>query len=186
MSAYADEESRRNVEIDERRYPAPVAATQQDHGLGACRKVQSMPSIPLLNCEAVMTPRKPRCAVVVEDNTAMRVAITRMLAQRGFRVLTAEDGIDGLFAVAGEAGEVDLVIADVLMPAMNGDEFAGQVARRWPRIPIVFISGQEPDDALDAILAAGKATFLAKPFSTEAFDIAIEEASAVLGELATH
>ncbi len=72
-----------------------------------------------------------------------------MLESRGFNVLTASDGRQGL-AVFDE-NKVDLVVLDYFMPDMNGGEVAAELRRRRPELPIIFLSAyfSLPPEALE-------------------------------------
>lgn len=72
-----------------------------------------------------------------------------MLESRGFNVLTASDGRQGLEVF--EANRVDLVVLDYFMPDMNGGEVAAELRRRRPDLPIIFLSAyfSLPPEALE-------------------------------------
>ena len=72
-----------------------------------------------------------------------------MLESRGYRVLTANNGPEGLRAF--DENEVDLVVLDYYMPDLNGGEVASEMRRRRPGVPIVFLSAyfSLPPEALD-------------------------------------
>ncbi len=72
-----------------------------------------------------------------------------MLESRGFHVLTASDGRQGLAVF--EENKVDLVVLDYFMPDMNGGEVAAELRRRQPDLPIIFLSAyfSLPPEALE-------------------------------------
>jgi CheY-like chemotaxis protein len=72
-----------------------------------------------------------------------------MLESRGFNVLTASDGRQGLAVF--EENKVDLVVLDYFMPDMNGGEVAAELRRRQPELPIIFLSAyfSLPPEALE-------------------------------------
>lgn len=79
--------------------------------------------------------------VVDDDEMACRYAV-RVLANAGFRVVAAHDGEEAK-ELLGELGSVIwLVVSDVQMPRMSGEELADLVATRWPRLPVLLTSGQ--------------------------------------------
>lgn len=134
----------------------------------------------LLDDDRGDTSRSP-VALVVDDNAAMRGLLSRLLVREGYRVLQAGDGVEALYVIRATEARIDIVIADVLMPAMTGDELARHLRAERPDLAIVFVSGQEPESQIEAILASGAAAFLAKPFSREALEVAI---SSVRGDAA--
>ena len=72
-----------------------------------------------------------------------------MLETRGFNVLTASDGRQGLAIF--EQNQVDLVVLDYFMPDMNGGDVAAELRRRRPDVPIIFLSAyfSLPPEALE-------------------------------------
>ena len=91
-----------------------------------------------------------------------RSILAEALAQEGFAVLTAEDGEQALAIASTLAGQLDLVVTDVLLPVMDGLELAAQLACLMPPPPVLFISGiATPRDV--------PAPVLAKPFGPTAF-----------------
>lgn len=112
-------------------------------------------------------PLSARTILVVDDEDAVRRLVAAVLRRHGFSIIEAANGRDALAALA-ERTDVDLVISDVLMPDLGGREFAKQLQRDRPEMPVLFISGYTNQElaneggSLDA-----DATFLAKPFSSQ-------------------
>jgi PAS domain S-box-containing protein len=79
--------------------------------------------------------------LLVEDDEEVRAVMARALRQQGYVVHEASDGRAGLDLLCRRAGPIDLVIADVVMPALGGRELAAQIARRFPALPVLLISG---------------------------------------------
>jgi CheY-like chemotaxis protein len=78
--------------------------------------------------------------LVVDDEEVMRALLVRTMEFEHYRVYSAADGLEAL-AVLEQNSPIDLVIADVSMPRMDGRELALELARRQPRMPVVLISG---------------------------------------------
>jgi two-component system, cell cycle sensor histidine kinase and response regulator CckA len=78
--------------------------------------------------------------LVVDDEEVMRALLIRTMEFEHYRVYSAADGVEAL-AVLEQNSPIDLVIADVSMPRMDGRELALELARRQPRLPVVLISG---------------------------------------------
>jgi CheY-like chemotaxis protein len=78
--------------------------------------------------------------LIVDDNPANRDVIVTLLSYYGHRMLEATDGIEGLDVVHAE--KPDLIIADILMPTMNGFEFVVKLRERsvTALIPVIFYS----------------------------------------------
>lgn len=105
--------------------------------------------------------------LVVEDERSLRELLRRTLVRDGYEVLVAADGAQGV-AVAGEPGRrIHLLVTDVAMPVMSGQQLAERFRELHPGVPILFISGF-PGRAGAAALRPGE-WFLAKPFALAAF-----------------
>jgi len=88
--------------------------------------------------------------LLVEDEESVRRLTRRTLERAGLRVLEARDGEHGLEVAAAHAGQIDLLLTDVVMPRMGGRKLARQLAESLPRLPVLFMSGYPSDrDALD-------------------------------------
>ena len=75
----------------------------------------------------------------VEDDTAVREAVARMLTDSGFRVLAATDGYDAVRLLT--ENHVDLLITDIVMPDLDGVELAKQAKGMRPNIKVLFATG---------------------------------------------
>jgi PAS domain S-box-containing protein len=78
--------------------------------------------------------------LLVEDEPALRRAATRVLARSGYRVLTAADGRDALDMLEQEP-RVDLIITDVVMPRLGGNELIRELRERGRQVRVLFTSG---------------------------------------------
>ncbi len=106
--------------------------------------------------------------LVVEDDGAVRRSVKRILERAGYTVLTARGGQDALRLVRDRDGAIQLLLTDVVMPGLSGNEVATQIQKLRPGIRILFTSGY-PDDAIahHGVLEAGK-RIISKPFSARA------------------
>mgnify|MGYP000104807082 CR=1 FL=1 len=77
--------------------------------------------------------------LIAEDNDNMRDFLARALRRAGHMVAVVEDGLAA--AAVLESHDFDLLLADVVMPGLDGVELAKRVARAQPEIRIVFITG---------------------------------------------
>ena len=82
----------------------------------------------------------PYRILVLEDDALLRQAAQIMLESKGYEVLCAEDGFEGLAAL--KRSLPDVIISDLRMPNMNGFEFLSVVRRRFPTIPVIVTSGE--------------------------------------------
>ncbi|WP_020472874.1 MASE1 domain-containing protein [Zavarzinella formosa] len=105
--------------------------------------------------------------LVVEDDDSVRNLTSRVLRDRGYRVLEAGDGLEAMRLCERRGMPVDLVVTDVVMPHMNGRELAGRLQRMWPHVPILFLSGYTNDAILRQHIREQSVVLLTKPFSAE-------------------
>ncbi|MGZ4388741.1 MAG: PAS domain S-box protein, partial [Gaiellaceae bacterium] len=103
--------------------------------------------------------------LLVEDEEVVRAILTEMLEANDYRVVAAEDGEEAVRLAAAEEGPIDVLVTDVVMPGMSGQEVARRVAEHRPAVRTLFVSGYT-DSAIrqHGVLAPGT-SFLQKPFS---------------------
>ncbi|KQP67723.1 response regulator [Methylobacterium sp. Leaf112] len=101
--------------------------------------------------------------LVVDDDTAVREVTTTRLAEAGHAVREAGSGLAGLASLEADPC-VDLVVLDFAMPGMNGAEVATEIRKRWPSLPILFVTGYADTTALMQVGAVGADSIVQKPF----------------------
>ena len=103
--------------------------------------------------------------LVVEDETANLTLCKLMLEELGYEVMTAATPGEAIRVAGEHAGEIELVITDVIMPEMNGRDLVDQLHSRYPKLKYLFMSGH-PDNVIarHGVLEEGVA-FIEKPFS---------------------
>ena len=113
-------------------------------------------------------PHGTETVLVVEDDTPVRDFVTRVLSAKGYRVLSACEGVEALRLCGDCADPVDLLVTDVVMPGMGGRELASRVEAAKPGVRVLFVSGYT-ENAIShhGVLEAGL-EFLQKPFTTDA------------------
>ncbi len=114
---------------------------------------------------AMSEPAPPETVVVIDDDYAMRLACTKILAKAGLKVESCEDGVRGLTAVA--TSKADLVVVDLKMPGLSGMEVVSRVHAIDPQIVIVVITGYATIDTAVEAMKSGAYDFLPKPFSPD-------------------
>jgi two-component system cell cycle sensor histidine kinase/response regulator CckA len=103
--------------------------------------------------------------LIVEDDTALRIVACRSMFERGYVVLEAANGLAALEICATHAGEIDLVVTDMVMPEMSGAELAERIATSFPAIRVLLMSGYTRDEAARRGIANERYAFLEKPFT---------------------
>jgi CheY-like chemotaxis protein len=79
--------------------------------------------------------------LVVEDADDLREVVARILSRNGYAVILASDGIDALEVARRHAGEIHLLLSDVVMPKMQGPELSTRLSAARPQIRVLFMSG---------------------------------------------
>jgi len=102
--------------------------------------------------------------LVVEDEDPVRMFACRALTNKGYKVLEASSGEQGLEILESEAEEIDLLISDVIMPTMDGPTLVKEARKSYPDLPVIFVSGYA-EDVFRKNLEAEEFRFLPKPFS---------------------
>jgi signal transduction histidine kinase/CheY-like chemotaxis protein len=115
--------------------------------------------------------------LVVDDEPAVRGAARRILERMGLRVAEAENGRRALEAFAAD-GPFDLVVCDMVMPAMGGRELVLRLRERAPGARVLLVSGFAPDEDARSLLETGAMGFLEKPFTAAALTRAVRVALA--------
>jgi len=105
--------------------------------------------------------------LVVEDEEEVRAIISLFLTAQGYTVLEAESGIDAL-QLCERHPRLDLVLTDVIMPGMGGQDLAARLATSFPMMRVLMMSGYTDDAILNrGALEPGRA-ILQKPFTRQA------------------
>ena len=112
--------------------------------------------------------------LLVEDEDMVRAVAERALTRAGYTVTTARDGEEGLGLVANQKGEFDLILSDVVMPAMDGPAMAKAIRRVKPNIPILFMSGYAEEQLRNQIDIENM-HFIPKPFSVQQINAKVAE-----------
>lgn len=107
-----------------------------------------------------------RTILVVDDDPDVRDYAVAVLEDRGYRVLSAEDGIDALSVLARERS-VDLLFTDVVMPEINGRRLAEEALRRRPNLKVLFTTGYTKNAVVhNGVLDPG-VDMIGKPFTID-------------------
>jgi two-component system, cell cycle sensor histidine kinase and response regulator CckA len=106
------------------------------------------------------------CVLLVEDKEAVRVLTSRILVDAGYRVTTAADGAEAL-VLHGDDGSIDVLVTDVVMPGISGQELADSLRSQRPGLPVVFVSGYTEDHVVEDARRDGATAFVEKPFRAD-------------------
>ena len=106
--------------------------------------------------------------LIVDDEETPRSAACRMVRNLGYQAHSARDGREALRHLQQHPGEIRLVLADLVMPYMDGGELAERARDLQPRLPVVLMSTQPEGDAAALVAAYPELPFLEKPLTHEA------------------
>lgn len=112
-------------------------------------------------------PMGNEAILVVDDEETVRTVIQRCLEHLGYEVEVAVSGEEAIQLYRKNARKYRLVILDMLMPQMPGDEVFFRLQEIDPSIPVLIASGYASDDRSSRVLRAGAVGFLQKPFAVE-------------------
>ncbi|MET4682764.1 cell cycle histidine kinase CckA [Brevundimonas faecalis] len=99
----------------------------------------------------------------VEDEAAVRGIAARLLRQRGYEVIEAADGEEALILAEEWAGQIDMLISDVIMPGLDGPSLLRKARPFLGDAPVMFISGYAESDFSDLLQDETGVSFLPKP-----------------------
>lgn len=118
--------------------------------------------------ELVGTWSGSQTVLVAEDEDMVRELIRSVLEKHGYTVLTARDGMEALAVDEGHEGPIHLLITDVVMPGLRGQELSQRMRARRAGLRVLYISGY-PQEAISSQGPFGEGSrFLPKPFSPDA------------------
>ncbi|KRB55381.1 two-component system sensor histidine kinase/response regulator [Rhizobium sp. Root708] len=120
--------------------------------------------------DAQPVPNIARRAMLVEDDQLIRMATSDMLDELGCVVVEAESAEEALQLL--EADDVDVLVTDLGLPGMSGEEFCRQVRERWPHIAIIFATGTDRSPHLDDM---SRTAMLLKPYGPDGLKAALEK-----------
>lgn len=107
-------------------------------------------------------------ALVIDDEEVVRSVAKDILEHYGFDVLTAVDGREGIDVFRQHASEIDLVVLDLTMPHMNGEEVFDFLREIRAGIPILLSSGYSQHDIATRLIGRGRTRFIQKPYQPDA------------------
>ncbi len=105
--------------------------------------------------------------LICEDDESIRQLMCRMLSERGYRVLAADNPANALSIVARHTGPLDLLVTDVVMGGMNGRQLAELVKCERPNLKVLFISGYTSNVIEHHGVLDDGVEFMQKPFTAD-------------------
>ena len=128
--------------------------------------------------EAALAPIPPEISVLnanghrelillVDDETEISELASEMLAEEGYKVILAKDGIEALKIYQKIGRHIGLVVLDFFLPIMEGDAVFDELRALNPNVDVVLSSGFAEQSKLGAMLAQGLRGFIPKPYTRE-------------------
>lgn len=111
-------------------------------------------SLDVQGCESIM---------IVDDEEAIRDISKKLLENHGYKVSTAENGIDALEKFEKNSNRIDLVVTDMSMPQMAGDKLSIELIKNYPDIPIILTTGYSESISEEKASSIGIRRLLFKP-----------------------
>lgn len=104
--------------------------------------------------------------LLVDDEEMIRNTLKTLLEELGYQVLIAENGVKALTIFNKFKNTIDLVITDMIMPEMNGNELFTSLREIEPTTKVIISSGYTKDENINDLFAKGLIDFIKKPFNT--------------------
>lgn len=133
------------------------------------------PTAALAKAQILPIASESATILIIEDYSDTRELLATMLRGKGYKVLEAEDGLEGLLKAT--AMYPDLIIMDLSLPEMDGVEAARRIHRqaKLAHIPIFVVSAYLTQDVKEDVSAAGCVEVFSKPFDAELLLVRISD-----------
>ncbi|MCK5198641.1 MAG: sigma-54-dependent Fis family transcriptional regulator, partial [Spirochaetales bacterium] len=112
--------------------------------------------------------------LVVDDEKNIREGLGRSLEMDGYNILLAGNGKEGLELI--NASEIDLVISDLKMPEMSGEELLKKIAASNPTVPVIILTGHGTIESAVNAMRDGAFDFLTKPVNLDRLSLLVKRA----------
>jgi PAS domain S-box-containing protein len=138
-------------------------------GLGTNFEIY-FPQVPAVNTplpvEAPLAelPRGQETVLVVEDGEELRVLIRQALQKWGYTILEARNGEEGVSVCEQHAGQIDLLLIDIILPHIRGPEVAAWIKSAYPKMKVLFMSGYTDNALVNQGVIDMGINFIQKPF----------------------
>jgi two-component system, cell cycle response regulator CpdR len=116
--------------------------------------------------------------LIADDEASMRALVARAIAMDGHDTVTAQDGAEALEILTRDGGAFDLLLTDIQMPIMDGIALALSVARDFPKLKILLMTGFADQRERASNLNAIVHDVITKPFSVADIRTAVADALA--------
>lgn len=111
--------------------------------------------------------------LIADDEPAIRDMLSSLLARMNFHVITASDGLDAVDQYLKYAEDITLLLMDINMPSLDGEEAVRRIRHISPRVPVLLISGYPQEHIMRRFADLSGVEFVKKPFQKEKLEQAI-------------
>jgi CheY-like chemotaxis protein len=117
-------------------------------------------------------PRRPLRILIVDDEEPIRRFVDRVLRDAGHITCTAADGVEAI-ALSKKEGAFDVVVTDLMMPGMAGDELARRLRQDEPRLKVLYLTGHSDRLFMEKVTLWQDESFLEKPCNVKGLKEAV-------------
>jgi signal transduction histidine kinase/CheY-like chemotaxis protein len=107
------------------------------------------------------------CVLVIDDEPPVRAATVAILSSSGYRILEAHGGQSAIRVFAAHRAEIDVVLLDLAMPGINGEQTLVELKKLRPDVPVVLLTAYAEDELRLSAIRSQLAGSVSKPFSYE-------------------
>jgi two-component system, cell cycle sensor histidine kinase and response regulator CckA len=111
-------------------------------------------------------PARPVSVLIVDDEEPVRKFVERVMGDAGYKTAQASDGTEAL-EVASKLGPVDILVTDVMMPQMLGDELARRLRQSEPGLKVLYLTGYSDRLFKEKVTLWADEAYLDKPCSVK-------------------
>uniref|UniRef100_UPI0040562129 sigma-54-dependent transcriptional regulator n=1 Tax=Candidatus Electronema sp. TaxID=2698783 RepID=UPI0040562129 len=115
----------------------------------------------------------PHAILIIDDESAIRAALSGILEDEGFQPLTAASAEEGLALLARR--DIDLILLDIWLPGMDGIEALKRIRQDWSEVPVIMISGHGSIETAVQTTRIGAFDFIEKPLSYDKVVLAVNQ-----------
>ncbi|MCK4540804.1 MAG: sigma-54-dependent Fis family transcriptional regulator [Spirochaetales bacterium] len=112
--------------------------------------------------------------LIVDDEKNIREGLGRSLEMDGYKIFLASDGNEGLKVVSKE--DIDLVLTDLKMPGMSGEELLKRLTSAYPTVPVIILTGHGTIESAVGAMRDGAFDFLTKPVNLDRLSLLVKRA----------
>ena len=105
--------------------------------------------------------------LIIDDEPHVRKTVADILVLEGIPCLVAEHGAEGLALLAQYHEEISLILLDLMMPGMSGEEVFQQIRQFDPEMKIILTSGYHEQEAMRRFAGSYVSSFLQKPYNVQ-------------------